>query len=283
MHYEDKVSAAAAALAMGERANWELARLTYLSTPGPGERARPGETVPMAQWCRDVQARARQRFSTTTGGVYRKIWSEYGERTDRPMWTEAYESTRGESADVRMASFNIRRGLTNASPEIRQQAIAQVFTPAERVDLIREQLADPSVRAEIAAQPYEVRSALTAAVWQGVHRTAAQPEPTSQTRQPTGSITERMDVLHQASLRIQRLATELESEAIRELLQSEEGALWPGRVALRGHLEHLRAVTDCCIELLPSLDQPEQFNDATVIDVVPARTIEADYSYRKTG
>jgi hypothetical protein len=272
MSYQDNVSAAAAALTRGEQANWELARLTCTSTAAPGERPQPPVTVSLAQWAKDVQQHSGRRFSATTASFYRRLWLEYGTREDRPSWAEAHAELQGAPIRERFAPYELRSGLRLADAETRQQVIADVLSPAERLNLVREQLADPSVRAEIATQPIAVRTAITSAVWEGAN---SPPPLAREPRIATGSVVERMDVLHQAALRVQRLATELESDMIIELLGSEEGGLWPARVALRGHLERLKSVAQRCIDVLPSLDEEET---ATVVD--EARVFEAAFSAR---
>ena len=62
---------------------------------------------------------------------------------------------------------------------------------------------------------------------------------------------------------MQRLAAELESEMIIELLSSEEGGLWPARVALRGQLERLKRVAQRCIDILPAVgDERDELVDS---------------------
>ena len=78
MAYRDNVDLAATALARGEDANWELARLTFENTWNQGE-PRSTDRVPMAQWCADVidQAPGR-RFSEVTGLRYKRLWRRWG-------------------------------------------------------------------------------------------------------------------------------------------------------------------------------------------------------------
>jgi hypothetical protein len=268
MSYQENVGAAAAALARGEQANWELAQLTCVNTAAPGERPQHPLTVPLAQWAKDVQELSGRRFSPTTASLYRRLWLEYGERGDRPTWAEAHSALQGAPIRERFAPYELRSGLKLADSATRQRAIAEVLSPAERLDLVREQLADPTVRAEIATQPVAVRTALTSAVWEG----ASSPPPLMrEPRIPNGGIVERMEVLHQAALRVQRLATELDGPVILDLLSSEEGGLWPSRVALRNQLVRLRDVAQHCIEVLPSVvdeaDADVRTDESIVLEV----------------
>jgi hypothetical protein len=262
------VGAAAAALTRGEQANWELARLTCITTAGPGERPQPPMSVSLAQWAKDVQGLSGRRFSATTASVYRRLWLEYGEREDRPTWAEAHAALQGAPIRERFAPYELRSGLKLADAATRQQAIADILSPAERLDLVREQLADPTVRAEIATQPVAVRTALTSAVWEGASSPAALLR---ERRIPTGGIVERMDVLHQAALCIQRLATELDSLMIFDLLSSNESGLWPSRVALRNQLVRLKEVADHCIGNLPSIGEEAgaefEIDDSNILEV----------------
>jgi hypothetical protein len=269
--YQDNVSAAAAALTRGEQANWDLARLTCASTAAMGERPQPPMTVSLAQWAKDVQERSGRRFSATTASFYRRLWIEYGEREDRPTWAEAHEALQGAPIRERFAPYELRSGLKLADAETRQQVIAEVLSPSERLDLVREQLADATVRAAIAAQPFHVRTELTTAVWDGT-TSASTERGVSEPRMPTGSATERVEVLHQAALRVQRLADELDNDVIGNLLASDESALWMSRVTLRGHLERLVQIAGRCIEVLPKVsDMSDELDELDVLEATFSR------------
>jgi len=93
----------------GERANWELARLTYESTFESGDYGSQHGRVAMAQWCADIQAASGRRFSPKTGARYKALWSRYPlPGAEKGSWSEAYFEMRGESSkemhDRRMPS-----------------------------------------------------------------------------------------------------------------------------------------------------------------------------------
>lgn len=95
MTYRDKVFLAATALARGEDANWELARLTFENTYERGRPSAQPDRVSMESWCDDVKARSGRRFSAGTGQRFKAVWRRYGhyESSDQPSWADAWEST----------------------------------------------------------------------------------------------------------------------------------------------------------------------------------------------
>jgi hypothetical protein len=157
MEYRDRVKAAAAALATGEDAQWQLAQLTYESTIGHGERP-SADKVTMAQWCADVTADSPLlRFGTSPGGHYRRAWERFGETVDRPSFSDAYWEVRNggnkqaefESLHVRNAvngSATVRRDTLRqlaADPEVRDEIVAAVRTDPELADaIVRDDTAD---------------------------------------------------------------------------------------------------------------------------------------------
>lgn len=130
MAYRENVELAAAALARGDEANWELARLTAENTYGPGDVESQVERVSIDRWCADVETAVpgrKNRFSDRTARNYRRIWESYGRQSpaDRPGWTEAYYAvTNSSTVDARH-----RRALSearNRNPEIKGEMLTMI-------------------------------------------------------------------------------------------------------------------------------------------------------------
>ncbi len=142
VNIDEKVAAASAALARGEDANWELARLTWESTHDrPGPLPTGSDRVTMDTWCRMIRERSGRRFGAEYGKDFRAVWSHYGDRSpeERPLFNEAYAEVKGRtetSVEVARAQSEARRIAADPS----------LLKPEQKRELIVRLAEDPAVR-----------------------------------------------------------------------------------------------------------------------------------------
>src|SRR5436190_23379114 len=130
------IEQAATALKRGEHANWELARLTFENTFAAGDVNTQASRVSMAQWCKDVRAAARHRFSEGTGVRYKRIWRRYGGRSsdERPPWIEAIQDDTGVSLDDLRQDYGARPSVADAAPEVRREVFQQLAADPDVIE-----------------------------------------------------------------------------------------------------------------------------------------------------
>ena len=181
MAYQDAVAEAASALTRGEDANWELARLTWENTKGTGDSGSQHDKVTMDQWCADLRATSRRRFSVSHGRLFKRIWEQFGrsDLDERPPWTEALYEIKPEASYESVAE---RRDIA------RSLASIAVSTPEVKRDLAAKLLTDPAVADAVLDQPAARR-----AVYDSLQRQEQRAEVKHQTMRAADPVGQRLD------------------------------------------------------------------------------------------
>ena len=160
--YAHAVQEAATAVQIGEAANWKLAQLTYENTrTGAGRKEQPGK-VPMAQWCKDVQAHSGRRFSVRTGKLYKAAWEWRMNSADSAQFPSFMEvlaeispSTHGEKPAAKL-----KRATPVPPPNSPRAALARErattaisrLDPAGKTAIFDQLLTDRDVDTEVSRQ-----------------------------------------------------------------------------------------------------------------------------------
>jgi hypothetical protein len=269
MTYRENVDLAAVALANGEDANWELARLTFENTYDLGHIASQHDRVSMERWCADIRSVSARRFGTDSGRLYKAIWRKYGHYldSDRPCWTDAYESVMAP----RRQHSEIEGEPTEYETEMEyKSAVHPRLAPEAKRAIFTELAADPAVREEAA----EIGSPVSRALSNLEHEAERIREQRHEQRIQTDPIERRLDQ-GQATADLMsicdRYARESErvAEQIAELLRrsgepSEDRLFW-----IRQATERLRVV----LALLERYAESGQTDLDSFLDSVLARRV----------
>ena len=129
MTYQSAVKEAAQALATGEDAHWELARLTYENTKAGGGTATQNE------WAADVRKQSGRRFSRATAAQYSRMWERNVTKVTKPDWAQTwYSQYKRDAQQPKVAE----RGAKYTA----EKGDAQAAADAVKIALDRPEVAD---------------------------------------------------------------------------------------------------------------------------------------------
>lgn len=183
MHYSEAVQQAAAALVRGEDANWELARLTWENTYGPGRHTPHDQRATVEEWCAAVRDRSERRFSTASGRIYRTVWESNRHLGSelRPEWTDAYYAARGSTPTTYAETRQLIERKTI-------ERIEDLATPEQKRAVATRLMADPAVADAIIAQPETRR-----AVYESLNRQEQRAEVKHNISRASDPVGQRLD------------------------------------------------------------------------------------------
>jgi len=242
MSYQDNVRAAAAALTQGEKANWDLARLTFISTLMAGEKPGQSHRVPMEQWCTDVRASSGRRFSRSTGERYKAIWYKFGPSLARDpiSWTDAYEAMQG-TPGKREANTDITSALARATPEEKREVFERIVR--EEPAVVQEAWQDTATNVALSEARWKARDEMLEPQREAQRETAPIFEPRD-------TALDRRNLLASIATRVDQWTREL--NGIRDILEASDDVDFGRRWATRQALERLVKAAIACRDTLPS-------------------------------